>query len=186
MIVAKGDKNMEEKIKSIYYEKFVEEKYCEKDLEIITFFGCDFRKLELNRVKFTSCVFIDCKFDEISLKDCIFDSCLFSKCNISNLYGAGSEIKNTNLVYSTLFDFDFSDVFYKAKSLVFSSCQVFSVFMNFSNYTDVIFKSTCVARSTLVGVSQEKLEEIFKTSSFAFDTALDLIDEKKQWSTYYF
>lgn len=50
--------------------------------------------------------------------------------------------------------------------------------MNFANYTDVIFRNTCVARSTLVGVSQEKLEEIFKTSSFVFDTALDLIDEK--------
>ncbi len=177
---------MEEKLKSIYYEKFIDKSYCEKTLEIMTFVGCDFKKVDLTNVKFISCVFIDCKIDEVSLKDCVFDSCLFSECKVSNLFGSESEIKKSNILYSTLFDFDFSDVFYKVESLVFSSCQVFSVFMNFATCTDVIFRSTCVARSTLVGVSQEKLEEIFKTSSFAFDTALDLIDEEKQWNTYYF
>lgn len=177
---------MEEKLKSIYYEKFIDKKYCEKTLEIITFVGCDFKKVDLTNCKFISCVFIDCKIDEVSLNDCVFDSCLFSECKVSNIFGSESEIKNSNVLYSTLFDFDFSDTFYKAENLVFSNSQIFSVFMNFSNYSDVIFRSTCVARSTLVGISQEELEEIFKTSSFAFDTALDLIDEKKQWSTYYF
>lgn len=177
---------MEEKLKSIYYEKFIDRNYCGKTLEIMTFVGCDFKKVELNKIKFLSCVFIDCKFDEICLKDCVFNSCLFSECKVSNAFGSESEIKNTNFLHSILFDFDFSDIFYKVESLVFSSCQVFSVFMNFANYIDVIFRSTCVARSTLVGISQEKLEEIFETSSFAFDTALDLIDEKKQWNSYYF
>ncbi len=185
--MAKGEgKKVEEKLKNIYYEKFIDKSYCEKTLEIMTFVGCNFKKVDLTKIKFVSCVFIDCKIDEVSLKDCVFDSCLFSECKVSNLFGSESEIKKSNILYSTLFDFDFSDIFYKVESLVFSSCQVFSVFMNFANYTDVIFRNTCVARSTLVGVSQEKLEEIFKTSSFAFDTALDLIDEKKQWNTYYF
>lgn len=177
---------MEEKLKSIYYEKFINKSYCEKTLEIMTFVGCNFKKVDLTKIKFVSCVFIDCKIDEVSLKDCVFDSCLFSECKVSNIFGTESEIKNSNFVHSILFDFDFSDIYYKAESLVFSSCQIFSVFMNFSSYSDVIFRSTCVARSTLVGISQEELEEIFKTSSFAFDTALDLIDEKKQWNTYYF
>lgn len=116
---------MEEKLKSIYYEKFIDKSYCEKTLEIMTFVGCDFKKVDLNKVEFVSCVFIDCKFNEVSLKDCVLDSCLFSECKVSNLFGSESEIKNCNILYSTLFDFDFSDIFYKVESLVFSSCQVF-------------------------------------------------------------
>lgn len=177
---------MEEKLKSIYYEKFIDKSYCEKTLEIMTFVGCDFKKVDLTKIEFVSCVFINCRFNEVCLKDCVFDSCLFSECKVSNLFGSESEIKNCNFVHSILFDFDFSDIFYKAESLVFSICQIFSVFMNFSSCSNVTFRSTCVARSTLVGISQEKLEEMFKTSSFVFDTALDLIDEKKQWNTYYF